>query len=126
MIGSRRVTTASAPEPAEEIIPRPEMNFAALRVALARVAPARMPEFLADRDVLFNQATAEQSFGPIRGFMVKWATEIEILRRPALVYRMERAERAIHTLGRDDPAWRAAMDEALAVHNEAQAAVTGG
>ncbi|GAA3066099.1 hypothetical protein FHS39_001710 [Streptomyces olivoverticillatus] len=120
------MTTAPAPEPAEEIIPRPEMNFAALRVALARVAPVRMPEFLADRDVLFNQATAEQSFSPIRGFLVKWATEIEILRRPALSHRMDEAQRAIHTLDRENPAWRAAMDEALAVHNQAQAAVAGG
>ncbi|MCD9141988.1 hypothetical protein [Streptomyces albireticuli] len=120
------MTTAPAPEPAEEIIPRPEMNFAALRVALARVAPARMAEFLADRDVLFNQATAEQSFSPIRGFLIKWATEIEILRVPALAQRMNHAQREIHTLDRDDPAWRAAMGEALAVHNEAETAVTGG
>ncbi|MCC3767543.1 hypothetical protein [Streptomyces sp. UNOC14_S4] len=119
------MSTAPTPEPAEEITPRPEQNFAALRVALARVAPARMPEFLADRDVLFQQATAEESFTPIRGFLIKWATEIEIARRPALAERMHRAQRTIHSLDRDDPAWRAAMDEVLAVHNEAQAAVTG-
>ncbi|MBH1935246.1 hypothetical protein I5Q34_13340 [Streptomyces sp. AV19] len=120
------MTTAPAPDPAEEIVPRPEMNFAALRVALARVAPARLPEFLAERDVVFSLATEVQSFGPIRGFLVKWATEIEILRRPALSERMRRAQRVVHTRDRDDSTWRAAMDEVVAVHNEARAAVRGG
>ncbi|MEV6672703.1 hypothetical protein [Streptomyces sp. NPDC051162] len=112
--------------PAGDLIPRPVLTFPALRTALAHVAPDRLPEFHADRDMVFTRATETGAFGPIKGFQLKWATIIEIERRPALAHRMRQAQRHIHTLDRDDPAWRAAMDEALAVHNEARAAVIGG
>ncbi|GAA0328107.1 hypothetical protein QZH56_24965 [Streptomyces olivoreticuli] len=105
-------------------IPRPALTYPALRAALARVAPDRLPEFHADRDTVFTMATETGAFGPIRGFQLKWATAIEIERRPDLAARMRRAWQRIQTLDRDQPLWRAAMDEALAVHNEARAAVT--
>ncbi|MGW1072624.1 hypothetical protein [Streptomyces sp. NPDC002537] len=120
--------TAQPAEPPAggELIPRPAATFPALRTALARVAPTRLPEFLADRDMVFTKATESGAFGPIKGFQLKWATVIEIERRPDLAHRMRQAQHRIHTLDRDDPEWRAAMDESLAVHNEARAAVTGG
>ncbi|WP_171168792.1 hypothetical protein [Streptomyces sp. I05A-00742] len=109
-----------------ELIPRPDMTFPALRAALARVAPSRLPEFLADRDMAFTAATRHGSFRPVRFFQVTWATEIEIERRPPLAARYRAALEAANALDRDDPRWRAAMDTCLALREEARAAVTGG
>ncbi|GHC32513.1 hypothetical protein ABZ419_11790 [Streptomyces cinnamoneus] len=117
------MTAQHAEEPAE-LVPRPEMTFPALRAALARVASSRLAEFQADRDSAFTAATQHASFNPIRMFQVKWATEIEIERRPALAARYRAALDGANTFDRDDPRWRAAMDECMAVRNEARAAVT--
>ncbi|MEU5421461.1 hypothetical protein ACFY1P_06380 [Streptomyces sp. NPDC001407] len=113
-----------AEEPAE-LIPQPEMTFPALRAALARIAPSRLAEFQADRDSAFTAATQHASFNPIRIFQIKWATEIEIERRPGLAARYRAALETANTLGRDDPRWREAMDECMSVYNEARAAVAG-
>lgn len=112
-------------EQPDELLPRPQLSFPSLRASLARLAPSRVPEMLADRDSLFTKATEIGSFGPIKGFQLKWATIIEIERRPRLSHRMQQAQHAVHTLDKDDPAWRAAMAEVLAIHNEARAAVAG-
>ncbi|CAM5638268.1 MULTISPECIES: hypothetical protein [Streptomyces] len=118
--------SAQPEEPPEELVPRPDLAFPSLRAALARVAPARLPEMLADRDVQFTRATESGSFEPIKGFQLKWATVIEMKRRRDLDQRMEAAQHIIHTLDRDAPEWRAAMDEVRDVYNEARRAVTGG
>ncbi|GHF29036.1 hypothetical protein GCM10010218_07740 [Streptomyces mashuensis] len=117
------MTAQHAEEPGE-LVPRPEMTFPALRAALARVASSRLAEFQADRDSAFTAATQHASFRPIRAFQLKWATEIEIERRPALAARYRAALDAANTLDRADPRWRTAMDECMAVREEARAAVT--
>ncbi|MFE5868719.1 hypothetical protein ACFQ6V_08700 [Streptomyces roseifaciens] len=116
--------TAPHSEQPAELFPRPEMTFPALRAALARVAPSRLAEFQADRDSAFTAATQHASFNPIRVFQVKWATEVEIERRPRLAARYHAALDDANALDRDDPRWRAAMDECMAARNEARAAVT--
>lgn len=115
------MSTPHADEPGD-LIPRPATTFPALRTALARLDPARLPEYQADRDQAFTLATRHASFHPIRVFLTKWATEIEIERRPAVAARYHAALNAANTLDGGDPAWRAAMDECLAIHNEARAA----
>ncbi|MGI5340024.1 hypothetical protein ACQEVS_22820 [Streptomyces sp. CA-181903] len=117
------MTTAHDEQPSE-LIPRPDMTFPALRAALARVAPSRLAEFQADRDMAFTAATQDGSFQPIRFFQIKWATEIEIERRPSLAARYQAALDAANSLDRDDPRWRDAMDTCLALHDEARSAVT--
>ncbi|MFI9722841.1 hypothetical protein ACIHFE_24815 [Streptomyces sp. NPDC052396] len=119
------MTAQHAEEPAE-LIPRPEPTFPALRTALAKIASSRLAEFQADRDMAFTAATQHASFTPIRAFQLKWATEIEILRRPGLAARYQAALDAANSLDRDDPRWREAMDTCMAVHNEARAAVSDG
>ncbi|MEU2793221.1 hypothetical protein [Streptomyces sp. NPDC007100] len=103
------------------------MSFSNLHAALTRVAPARVPEMLTDWDAQRTRATESGSFEPIKGFHLKWATVIELTRRRGLAQRMEAAQRVIHTLDRDAPEWRAAMDEVREVYNEARraASVTG-
>ncbi|MFE0045560.1 hypothetical protein [Streptomyces albireticuli] len=118
------MTAQHAEDPAE-LIPRPEMTFPALRAALARVASSRLAEFQADRDSAFTAATQHSSFQPIRMFQLKWATEIEIERRPGLAARYRAALDGANTLDRTDPKWREAMDACMAVRDEARAAVTG-
>ncbi|MFK8847764.1 hypothetical protein [Streptomyces sp. Ac-502] len=118
--------SAQPEERPQELVPRPDLSFPSLRTALSRVAPAQVPEMLADRDVQFTRATEAGSFEPIKGFQLKWATVIEVKRRRDLDQRMEAAQHLVHTLDRDDPKWRAAMDEVRDVYNEARRAVTGG
>ncbi len=75
-----------------------------------------------------EQCTRPQKRGrpSASSFRLKWATAVELKRRRDLDQRMEAAQRLVHTLHRDDPQWRAAMDEVRDVYNEARRAVTGG
>ncbi|MFI1800053.1 hypothetical protein ACH427_22245 [Streptomyces sp. NPDC020379] len=111
--------------PAGDLFPRPAPTCPALRAAPARVVPDRLPGFRADRDTAFTRATETGASGPVKDFQLKWATVIEIERRPPLVHRMREARRRLHTLDRVDPGRRAAMGEFLAVHDEARAASGG-
>ncbi|GAA2342587.1 hypothetical protein [Streptomyces violaceusniger] len=62
------------------------------------------------------------NLGPIRQWLTIRAGEVEIERRPDLAARRRNAEHAVHTLGKDDPAWRAAVAELVAVVDEAREA----
>ncbi|MGW3571945.1 hypothetical protein ACWDSL_50145 [Streptomyces sp. NPDC000941] len=102
--------------------PRPERTPEALRIALARIAPDRLGEMERQKNEAFALAAEHDNLGPIRQWLTIWAAEVEVERRPDLAARRREAERTAHTLGKDAPAWRAAMDEILAVLNEARAA----
>ncbi|GCD36441.1 hypothetical protein OEIGOIKO_04204 [Streptomyces chrestomyceticus JCM 4735] len=80
----------------------------------------------AQPDEQCTRAAEAGSSERIKGFRLKWATAVELKRRRDLDQRMEAAQRLVHTLHRDDPQWRAAMDEVRDVYNEARRAVTGG
>ncbi|MCC3767063.1 hypothetical protein [Streptomyces sp. UNOC14_S4] len=107
------------------LIPRPEKTFPALRAALAQVAPSRLAEMTAERDTVFTMATQANSFGPIAMFQLKWAVVIEIERFPDVARRLHAAERAAQSLDREDPEWRAAMDEIRRILDAAHAEVAG-
>ncbi|MEU3352217.1 hypothetical protein [Streptomyces sp. NPDC037389] len=106
-----------------ELIPRPERTPDALRMALARLAPHRLADMEKQKSEAFQIAAETNNLGPIRGWLTIWAGEVEVERRPGLLARRRAAERAVQSLDRDDPAWRAAMDEILAVLDEARGAV---
>ncbi|MEU8724158.1 MULTISPECIES: hypothetical protein [Streptomyces] len=108
--------------PTGGLIPRPERTPESLRLALARVAPHRLGELETQKDEAFALAAEHNNLGPIRQWLTIWAGEVEIERRPDLAARRRNAEHGVHTLDKDDPAWRAAMDELLAVVNEAREA----
>ncbi|MEV4437937.1 hypothetical protein AB0K09_02795 [Streptomyces sp. NPDC049577] len=118
------MTTQPLPD-GEELIPRPEKTFPALRAALAQVAPSRLPEMTAERDTVFTMATQCNSFGPIAMFQLKWATVIEIERFPDVARRLHAAERTVQTSDRNDPAWQSAMAEIRRITEAARAEVTG-
>ncbi|MCQ4084598.1 hypothetical protein NGB36_29485 [Streptomyces sp. RB6PN25] len=105
-----------------ELIPRPQRTPDALRLALARIAPHRLGEMDRQKDEAFALAAQHDTLAPIHQWLSVWAGEVEIERRPDLSQRRRHAEQACQTLDRDDPSWRAAMDEVLAVVNEARRA----
>lgn len=74
--------TAHHIEPGEPLIPRPERTPAALRVALAQVAPHRLPDMERQKDEAIALAARAGSLGPITQFLETWAEAIEIARIP--------------------------------------------
>ncbi len=104
-----------------ELTPRPEHTPDALRTAIAIVAPARLPEMQRTKDEAFAKAVEWQSLSPVRSWVLTWARDIEIARRPDLAARHARAK---STLEHEDPAIaRAALRELSAVLDEAMKAV---
>ncbi|MFG2251288.1 hypothetical protein [Streptomyces mirabilis] len=108
--------TAQHAQPGGPGITRPERTPAALRCALAQVAPHRLAEMERDKDEAIALAAATDRLGPIVQFFETWAVAVEIARNPALAARLRAAEHAARTTDRNAPVWRAAMDEIHAVH----------
>ncbi|MCS0602964.1 hypothetical protein NX794_17350 [Streptomyces sp. LP11] len=100
---------------------RPEPTPDALRATLAVVAPERLAEMQRTKDEAFALAVEWQSLSPVRSWVLAWARDIEIARRPDLTDRRARAEQ---DLEHEDPAIvRAALRELSAVLDEAMKAV---
>ncbi|MFG2822251.1 hypothetical protein ACGFX4_22820 [Kitasatospora sp. NPDC048365] len=66
----------------EELVPRPPRTPAALKAALAVVAPNLLPRMQADLETAFDRAAELDSLTPVRAFLVHWATTVEIERFP--------------------------------------------
>ncbi|MGW0839701.1 hypothetical protein ACWD26_06020 [Streptomyces sp. NPDC002787] len=106
-----------------ELIPRPEQTPDALRVALAVVAPGRLEEMQPTKDEAFAKAVEWQSLSPVQSWVLIWARDIEIARRPDLSARFSQAQ---STLEHEDPATaQEALRELSAVLDEAMKAVRG-
>ncbi|MGP4085652.1 hypothetical protein [Streptomyces sp. KR55] len=106
-----------------ELIPRPELIPDALRAALAVVAPGCLDEMQAMKvkDEAFAKAVEWQSLSPVQSWVLIWAREIEIARRPDLFTRYAQAE---SNLEHEDPViGREAHQELSAVLDEAMKAV---
>ena len=84
-----------------ELTPRPEHTPDALRTAIAIVAPARLPEMQRTKDEAFAKAVEWQSLSPVQSWVLTWARDIEIARRPDLSARHARAMRDLED---EDPA----------------------
>lgn len=116
---------STEPEQGGELIPRPQRTPDALRVALARIAPHRPAEMEQQKNEAFSLAAEHDTLGPPHGWLSVWAREVEIERRYDLSTRRLAALDALHrTRGKEDPAFRAAMDELRAVEDEAARAVS--
>lgn len=77
------------------VIPKPALTLAALRQAVAAVAPSRLPEFFEDMQKAFVRAGEEDSVVPIRMFYHQWGVVVEIERHPRMARRLHAAETAI-------------------------------
>ena len=75
-----------------DLIPRPEQTPEALRAALAVVDPGRLEEMQAMKDEAFAKAVEWQSVSPLQSWVLIWARDIEIARRPALSARLAHAK----------------------------------
>ena len=106
-----------------ELIPRPERTPDALRAALAAVDPGRLEEMQATKDEAFAKAVQWQSLSPVQSWVLMWARDIEIARRPGLAARHARAK---SNLEHEEPAIaQGALRELSAVLDEAMKAVRG-
>ncbi|MFJ9564303.1 hypothetical protein ACIRQQ_30230 [Streptomyces fuscichromogenes] len=114
---------SSQAEHGNELVPRPELTPDALREALAVVAPGRLDEMQARKDEAFAKAVEWQSLSPVQSWVLIWARDIEIARRPDLSARYAWAQ---DHLEHEDPAlaWEA-LRELSAVLDEAMKAVHG-
>jgi hypothetical protein len=116
-------TMSSLADHGRELIPRPAQTPDALRAALAVVAPGRLDEMQATKDDAFAKAVEWQSLSPVQSWVLIWAREIEIARRPDLSSRFTQAQR---TLEHEDPATaQEALRQLSAVLDEAMKAVRG-
>ncbi|WP_328671234.1 hypothetical protein [Streptomyces sp. NBC_00328] len=104
-----------------ELIPRPEQTPDALRAALAVVDPGRLREMQAKKDEAFAKAVEWQSLSPVQSWVLIWARDIEIARRPDLSARYSQAK---SHLEHEDPAIaQEALRELASVLDEAMKAV---
>lgn len=74
------------------LIPRPERTPAALRAALAVVAPERLSEMDAGQRAAVAEAIEQSGIAPLRMFLIEWAAVIEIERFPDTARELRRAE----------------------------------
>ncbi|MCM1945134.1 MULTISPECIES: hypothetical protein [Streptomyces] len=80
------------PDHTGELIPRPERTPAALRAALAVVAPERLPEMDASQRAAVTEAIEQSGITPLRMFLSEWAAVVEIERFPETARELRRAE----------------------------------
>jgi hypothetical protein len=103
-----------------ELIPCPEQTPDALRAALAVVDPGRLREMQAKKDEAFAKAVEWQSLSPVQSWVLIWARDIEIARRPDLSARYSQAK---SHLEHEDPATaQEALRELTSVLDEAMKA----
>lgn len=83
------------PDQAGPVIARPELTLPALREAVARVVPGRLPEMFEMMQAAFVRAGEENSVVPIHVFCREWAVVVEIERHPQTARRLHAAEQAL-------------------------------
>ncbi|MER7836272.1 DUF6247 family protein [Streptomyces sp. NPDC096040] len=96
----------------------PEPTPDALRAAVARIAPSRIPALTQH---LFDAATNAQqtrSLAPLRAFVHSWAVFVAIQRHPERAARLRELERVVDA-GEQDPT--AAIAEIRAIREAAEA-----
>ena len=109
--------------PDPSLIPRPDLTLPALRAAVARVAPSRLPEMFSKMQAAFIRAGEEGSVVPIHMFYREWAVVVEIERHPQAARRLHAAEQALVS---DDAEVRdAALREAGEIVRAAHRAIAG-
>ncbi|WP_225096178.1 hypothetical protein [Streptomyces sp. CoH27] len=113
------------PDHGHELIPRPERTPAAVRIALARIAPHRLGEMEQYKEQALGAALQDGKIGHLQYWLTYWQAQVEIERRPDLRSRYQTALIAVHnTDSKDAPGFRAAMAELRAVETEARQAVS--
>lgn len=84
------------------LIPMPELTADALRAAVAKIAPSRIPALTQHLFEATTNAQQTQSLAPLRAFVHSWAVFIAIERHPERATRLRELERIIDR-GEQDP-----------------------
>ncbi|WP_042422183.1 hypothetical protein [Streptacidiphilus anmyonensis] len=111
------------PEDAE-LIPAPAHTPEALRAALAKVAPHRLPEMEQQKNEVFALAVESGSITPLRTFILTWAAHIEIARNLETAARLRAAEHLMQVLDPATEQWRDAARECTTLFDTAYATVS--
>ncbi|MDT0452518.1 DUF6247 family protein [Streptomyces hesseae] len=100
------------------LIPMPELSPDALRAAVARIAPSRIPALTQHLFEATTNAQQTQSLAPLRAFVRSWAVFVAIERHPVRAARLRELERIVDE-GAQDPA--EAMAEIRRIREAAEA-----
>ncbi|GHC41920.1 DUF6247 family protein [Streptomyces flavofungini] len=84
------------------LIPMPELTPDALRAAVAKIAPSRVPALTQHLFEATTNAQQTQSLAPLRAFIHSWAVFVAIERHPQQAARLRTLERLIAD-GEQDP-----------------------
>ncbi|MEO3876583.1 hypothetical protein ABGB18_48185 [Nonomuraea sp. B12E4] len=79
----------------EALVPRPPLTTAALRAAVAQIAPAYLGQFVDHLDQATEQAARQSTVAPLQGFLAQWGEFVAIHRHPARAARMQELERQV-------------------------------
>lgn len=85
------------------LIPMPEPTPEALRAAVARIAPSRVPALTHHLFEAATSAQQTQNLAPLRSFAHSWAVFVAIERHPQQAARLSELERIVDG-GDEDPA----------------------
>ncbi|MFG1941977.1 hypothetical protein [Nonomuraea sp. NPDC048826] len=76
----------------EALIPRPPLTTAALRAAVAQIAPAHLGQFVDHLDQATEQAARQSNVAPLQSFLQQWGEFVAIQRYPARASRLRELE----------------------------------
>ncbi|KUJ70662.1 hypothetical protein ACZ90_01825 [Streptomyces albus subsp. albus] len=85
------------------LIPMPELTPDALRAAVAKIAPSRVPSLTQHLFEATTNAQKTSSLAPLRAFVHSWAVFVAIERHPQRAARLHELERLVDE-GVGDPA----------------------
>ncbi|KRV49190.1 hypothetical protein AQ490_21545 [Wenjunlia vitaminophila] len=92
------------------LIPMPALTPAALRAAVAQIAPAQLPSFVEHLDRAVEQAATQSTIAPLHTFLQWWGEFVAIQRHPARAARLRELEAAAEE-ATDREALRAVLAE---------------
>lgn len=112
--------SAQTDGPYGPLIPMPELTPDALRAAVARIAPSRIPALTQHLFEATTNAQQTQSLAPLRAFVHSWAVFVAIERHPERAARLRQLERLVDA-GEEDPAQAVAEIRTIRETAEAEA-----
>ncbi|WKK21234.1 hypothetical protein QZH56_20435 [Streptomyces olivoreticuli] len=86
------MSTAATEEPDTPLIPQPANTPEALRAAIAKVMPASLTTFDAERVEALREARSTGNAGPMRRLVGQWAVYVAIERHPRRAARLRELE----------------------------------
>ncbi|MGP3971855.1 DUF6247 family protein [Streptomyces sp. 6N223] len=105
----------------QPLIPQPSATVAALREAIAQIAPVALPAFTRELDRAADQARQGSDLAPLRRFVTQWSVYVQIQRHPRLAVRLRELEDMVAHGG--TPHVRQAASEIGRILDEAHAAL---